>query len=107
MTLLWLVMFASLAYGAVKLFGGFKRSPKWIDIIAWIWVIFSFLAVLWLWREINDAKHVRAKQYKVTRDVKECTLDKSISNSERMDCIIEWIKEYSDLEDELHRALYR
>ena len=106
MTLLWVVMIASMIYGAIKLFGWFKKSPKRVNIVAWWFILFSLLATFGLATKINNAKTIWAKQYRVTQEIKSCTLSKTISTKQRVNCMIDWATDYSDLEDELYNTLY-
>lgn len=42
--LLWLIIIVGDIMGIIKVFGGWKNRPKWLNIVVWICCIFLLLA---------------------------------------------------------------
>ena len=104
--LLWVLMFASILYWAIVFFWGFKKLKeiKRLNIVTGVLLLTVWLWLIWLLMQIDDAKTVWSNMYSTNIEVTEC-MDNAYWE-ELGKCIVEWLDEFSEQEDDLYNALY-
>lgn len=53
-TLLWLTMIAWFIFGIVRVFGGAKNSPQWLDIVTGIILSFDFFVFVYACQQLAN-----------------------------------------------------
>ena len=99
-------MIASMVYGSIVLFGGFKKAPKGVNIVAALLLLVSLFWFRWITMRIDDVKSVRASMYRAQANVTACAEDKYMSSTKFVDCMIDWLGSFYTAQDELYKALY-
>jgi len=81
MVLLWLLIIGIVLFGALLLFGVWKKRPRWVECICGWFVCLLILASFWQSLNQTEVEDIAQKQFDITYDF-------------AMECFSEWVDYY-------------